>query len=354
VMVYGAIQRKDIYIAITLLLLGFLFRWMYVSNLDIDNPLRGDAGSYFIYAQNLLDYGVFSRDRTGVPLPDAYWAPGYPFFLAVCLKLAALFDVNYYPVVLFLQACLGGGIVFFTYCTGRFFLSSTAAAFAAGLTILSPHLNSLGGNFLSETLFTFWLVVSIFVYLKAINSPNESYTLWWLCGGLFGLAYLTNPVALFVLPLLFIGFWFKQYKNITINPKFKSWLICLAVFFCMVLGWQIRNIANVSSEKESSSDRAFQNIVIGSHSDYHFLWKENLLAPPGSILQFNQADEDMARFSRDHAGFYRVLLERVHADPVHYLQWYLLQKPAELWGWNILFGQGDIYQYPVNSTIYHK
>lgn len=353
-MVYGAIQRKDIYIAIALLLLGFLVRWIYVSNLDIDNPLRGDAGSYFTYAKNLLDYGVFSRDRSGIPQPDSYWAPGYPLFLAVCFKLATLLDVNYYPVVLFLQACLGGGIVFFTYAIGRFFLPSAAAAFAAALTILSPHLSSLGGNFLSETLFTFWLAASIFVYLKAVNSPKTSYSLWCLCGGLFGLTYLTNPVVLFVPPFLFVGFLFKQFKNIAINPKLKSWAFCFAVFFSAVFVWQIRDLVSVSSEKESSADRAFQNLIIGSHSDYHSVWRANLLAPPGSTPLFNGADQDMTQFNHDHPGFYQAFLGRIQANPLHYLQWYFLQKPLEFWGWNILAGEGDIYQYPVNSSIYQK
>lgn len=353
-MVYGAIQRRDIYIAISLSLLGFLIRWLYVSNLDIDNPLRGDAGSYYIYAKNLLDYGVFSRDRSDIPLPDSYWAPGYPLFLAACFSLAKLLGVSYYPVVLFLQACLGGAIVFFTYAIGRYFLSPVAAVFAAALTILSPHLNSLGGNFLSETLFTFWLAASILVYLKAINSPNTSYFLWGLCGGLFGAAYLTNPVVLFVPLLFFIGFWFKQYKTITMNPKLKSWIFCLVVFFSMVLVWQIRDLVNVSPEKESSADRAFQNLIIGSHSDYHSVWRANLLAPPGSTPIFNGADQDLAKYSHDHSGFYQVFHDRVQANPAHYLQWYFLQKPAEFWGWNILAGEGDIYQYPVNSTIYQK
>jgi len=353
-MVYGAIQRKDRYIAISLLLLGFLVRWIYVSNLDIDNPLRGDAGSYFVYAKNLLDYGVFSRDRSGIPLPDSYWAPGYPLFLAVCFKLASLFGMNYYPVVLFLQACLGGGITFFTYAIGRFFLASKAAIAAAMLTILSPHLNSLGGNFLCETLFSFWLVAAIFVYLRAINSPKTSCLLWCSCGGLFGLSYLTNPVVLFVPFLLCVGFWFKQYKTIPNSPKLKSWAFCFAVFFSMVSIWQIRDLVNVSPEKESSSDRAFQNLIIGSHSDYHSVWRANLLAPPGSAPLFNGADQDIAQFSHNHAGFYQILCERIQADPAHYLQWYFLQKPAEFWGWNILAGEGDIYQYPVNSSIYQK
>ncbi|RYG19139.1 MAG: hypothetical protein EOO07_07435 [Chitinophagaceae bacterium] len=35
------------------------------------------------------------------------------------------------------------------------------------------------------------------------------------------------------------------------------------------------------------------------------------------------------------------------------MNWYLIQKPLEFFGWNILAGEGDIYQYPVNSSIYN-
>ena len=34
------------------------------------------------------------------------------------------------------------------------------------------------------------------------------------------------------------------------------------------------------------------------------------------------------------------------------LHWYLLGKPAQLWGWNILTGAGDIYIYSVRESLY--
>ena len=46
--------------------------------------------------------------------------------------------------------------------------------------------------------------------------------------------------------------------------------------------------------------------------------------------------------------------DRIASDPAHYAYWYLLKKPVLLWNWNILMGQGDIFVYPVITSLYQK
>ena len=347
--------RQDFFIALIFLMLGFVVRWWYILHLDISDPLRGDAGSYYIYAKNLIEHGVFSRDRTDFPVADSYWAPGYPVFLAICFKLSIFLQVNFYPLTLFLQACMGGFIALFTYLTGRFFFLSAGASIASLLTVFSPHLNSLGGNILSETLFTLLLLSSIYVSLIASReSPSPSWKVWSLAGILFGLTYLTNPVVLFVPFLILLLCIFKRRKVLGLRKLLKVYSPFLIFFLVFVAAWQIRDMANVSSERESISDRAFLNLVIGSHDDYHAIWRENILERNYTARLLNPADQDYELYKNDHAGFYRELLNRIWANPQHYLYWYFIQKPLDFFGWNILAGEGDIYQYPVNSTIYHS
>lgn len=92
--------------------LCFCFRLLYVVTLDISVPIRGDAVAYVQYASNLIEHGVFSKGRGGQPLPDSYWSPGYPVFLAISSVLASFFKVGFYPFALFLQAVMGGGCSF--------------------------------------------------------------------------------------------------------------------------------------------------------------------------------------------------------------------------------------------------
>src|SRR5699024_11851836 len=41
---------------------------------------------------------------------------------------------------------------------------------------------------------------------------------------------------------------------------------------------------------------------------------------------------------------------RLSSRPLHYLSWYLFQKPYELWGWEVGIGQRDIYVYPTRNS----
>jgi hypothetical protein len=62
----------------------------------------------------------------------------------------------------------------------------------------------------------------------------------------------------------------------------------------------------------------------------------------------------MKQYKQDHSAFYRELARRIADEPVHYLHWYFIQKPLDLWGWKILVGDGDVYVFPVNSSIYQS
>lgn len=344
-------KRKDLYIAFALLLLGFAMRWLYVLMLDIPTPIRGDAISYYFYAKNLLESGVFSFDRKGIPVADSYWAPGYPLFLAFCFKLADIIQIDFYPIVLFLQAVLGGFTVFFSYLFGRRFLSVKAAVIASIFIILSPHLNSLGGNFLSETLFTFWLIASLYFYQRAL--VTKQYSAWAIAGFSFGVSYLVNPVMLW-LPFMMSLFYIFNYGKEKKAPAIKQVLVLLGIFIIFVSGWMIRGAFNVPDGRPSSSQRAFENLVIGSHPEYHQIWYSNLMAIDPTMKVLNPADTEMALYKNNHSGFYDQLLQRIANDPALYLHWYLIQKPIELWGWNILVGDGDIYVFPVDSSFYDK
>jgi hypothetical protein len=193
----------------------------------------------------------------------------------------------------------------------------------------------------------------MYFFLKATRTSSSSWLLYSLAGLLFGLTYLTNPVVLFVPLLLLFLHVFNRRKTTSTGKLLKVLAPFLMVFMLLVVVWQVRDMVSVSDEKESTADRAFVNLVIGSHSDYHAIWRENILEHQHTTKLVNLADQDFEQYRNDHAGFYRELLHRVWADPQHYLYWYLIQKPLDFFGWNILAGDGDIYQYSVNSSIYH-
>lgn len=325
----------------------FFIRLLYAVSLEISIPIRGDAFSYVQYAVNLIEHGVFSKDEATAPMPDSYWAPGYPYFLMLCSTLGAAIGIDFYPVALFLQALMGAITSALTFSVARLIMPSRAAGIVAILTIFSPHLMAQGGYILSETLFTFLLMSSIYIYFKAIS---KQYSLWLagFGGFVFGLAYLTNPVVLFV-PIAFVLHFLIQLcfdRESISSPRFV--VIFLGVFLVCVLSWVARCVVNVPADRLTSSDRAFENLIIGSHNDYHAIWRNNPRDPQ------NPYEIDYQKYKNDHVGFYKELAARVVDEPLHYLHWYFMRKPLELWGWDILVGYGDIYTYEVDSSLYQK
>jgi 4-amino-4-deoxy-L-arabinose transferase-like glycosyltransferase len=345
VLVKSGLLLKDCYVGLLLLLLGFALRLLYVINLDISIPIRGDAIAYMQYASNLIEYGVFSRGDSLSPLPDSYWAPGFPAFLAACILLSKIFNAEFYSLVLVLQAFLGGVAVVLTYATGRLFLSKLYSVIASIFVILSPHLVSFSGYFLSETLLSVLLLAGIFFFLKCVLYCQGS-LLPILSGFFFGMAYLTNPVVFFVPLVLATLFLFAQTKN-NKSKVFRFLVIVIFAYGAIVSAWAIRNYVNVPAGQGSDAGRAFENLIIGSHQNYHDIWRNNPRDPD------NPADKDIALYKTNQAAFFPVLAERAAKKPFDYLNWYFIGKPMELWGWNILVGQGDIYVYPVNSTLYY-
>lgn len=337
---------SDNRIGLLLLLMGAFLRIFYALTLEIAIPIRGDAVAYLQYASNLLDYGVFSKDGAVPPVPDSYWAPGYPVFLALCYSLASFFTLDFYYFVLIVQGMMGGMTSWLTYSAGRNFLSKRYAFSAAILVVFSPHLVSLSGYFLLEALLTTLLLSGIYYFLKAWRQGSSAS--WGISGVFFGLAYLTNPVILFV-PVLLFALYFYFHRNIKINDvQWRRSFIILLVFGIFVIFWAARDAISVPDGKSSMGGRAFVNLVIGSHENYHDIWRANPRDPE------NPADIDVNAYKNNQIEFIAVLIKRIAADPIDYIAWYAFGKPAELWGWDILVGYGDIYVFPVEATLYHK
>lgn len=343
-------KNNHFYLYIILVaVLSFWIRISYFQQTIVYNPVMGDAWHYVQYAKNLVNHNTFSKDRdTSSPKPDSYWAPGYPAFIAASVMAAKKLGINAYQMVMYSQVVLGVLISVLTLLLGWLFLSKTWSVLAAVLVSLSPHMISLGGYLLTETLFSFLLLAAVYSFSIAYTDKK-----WWIfivSGLFFGLSYLVNPVIFFapILLVLLAGYIFSSGKS-KLSVSFKSKLIsCLIVFFLIVGAWSVRNVISVQSGQSSGSNRLFTNLVIGSHSAFYDIWRANTRNPN------NPATKDFKILNGSYSAFTRLLSERIIHAPGHYAKWYLIDKPILLWSWSILIGQGDIFVYPVKVSIYDK
>ncbi len=312
-------------------------RLSYLRHTKKDQPFLADAGEYLKYAINLEKYGVFSRDTSSAtPRPDAYRSPGYPVFLALIMQV--LGKKYFYQHVLIMQALLGALLVPLTYRLARFFLPVWASSLAAVLVCLSPHLVSLGSYILTESLFAFWLLISLLFFFYAHQKDHLG--LYVVSGVSFGVAYLITPTVFFV-PWLMAGLVFLN-NGRSRRRSLICGIVLVLVFSMAGIGYYIRNRIYVAPENRGG--RALYNITHGSYPD--FIYKD-----PAYQYYMYYEDPEQPAYGSSVNNFIKIFWGRFKSEPRRYLTWYLYGKPGALWNWSLFQGR-DVYVYNVRWSLY--
>lgn len=212
---------------LTLSIAVFYLKFMPIS------PLTGDSLEYDLIAQNLSQGKGYSlRDS----MPTAARPPLYPFFLAFIYT----FFGHSYAIVRIIQFMLLGLIGVFVYFIGKNQLSlSPLFAFLASVTVVFwPYFALYSTLVLTEILFTFVLLITVFILLYFHQEGSIAYSV--LLGVLLGAAALVRQVVLF-LPLWIMSFFLVFMKSTRRQPyRFRLFLVLL-VFILTILPWTARN-----------------------------------------------------------------------------------------------------------------
>lgn len=345
----GEIRRwQGWLVLLAIFLFAFGLRWYYVSHAMVLDPVRGDATQYYAYALNLSNHGIFSKDLPGATVihPDNYRDPGYPVFLALWMKALGAGDA-WYAAVLLSQALLGALTVTLATQLGRHWLPLRWAAAAGVVMALWPHSITINGYLLSETVFGFLTALGVLIAAGAFQ--RESMNQAVLAGLTLGTAALTNAILLpFGILLAALLGWRK------LAPR--KLCVALAVGAAVLPGaWMVRNAAVVIPVAGSSStDRALQNFAQGSRPDFQTAWRDSVLgdedAKAKAKVVFQHMDDDYAQLRSSPLHGLGAMLQRFSRHPLQFARWYLIQKPALLWGWSIEIGQGDIFVFPTKNA----
>ncbi len=329
-----------------LMAFGWTYRIQYLEQTQVHSPIQGDAAEYVAYAANLVRHGVYSKAQdTQAPLPDAYRSPGYPLFLVLCHALGG--ERGLLPLLYQAQALLGVLSILLTYILGRFFLGRVPALLAALLVAASPHLVSMTGYILTETLFAFCLLLALVCSCAALGRPSPRSAFFCCLAGLaWGLCYLVNETALPFWPGLLLLAWLggRLLPTQALRPRILA--LGLAVFLLFPLGWSIRNAVSLPPGAPANANRALATLTHGAYPDFAHT------TPQGETVIMYE-DPEHQTFGRSLSDFTRILWERVRERPGTFARWYLLQKPQLLWQWSIIQGQGDVFVYGVTTSLFH-
>jgi 4-amino-4-deoxy-L-arabinose transferase-like glycosyltransferase len=333
--------------------LALFIRLEYLKHTDVEEPIRGDAYHFYAYGFNLRHFGIFSLNTDlAKPTPDSFRAPGYPLLIAVLIFFTG--DTGFYPLILYCQAILSSLLVILTYILGLKLLPRWGAMLAGIGVAISPHLISIQGCVLSETLFTFVLLLATTCFYEALKNRKQSY--YVTAALLFGAAFLINETVLLLPPLLVaIIFLINRFRMRSGHrPMNLQRLAVFLLVFLLIPFWWLYRSSQLPDDALKSSKRA---IITLSHGAYPgFVYKD----PKYKNYPYRE-DPRQPEFGQSLNNFVSVLWERFRQRPVRYLSWYILEKPYYLWSWNNLQshrgidapqGKGDVYFFPVKTSLY--
>ena len=193
-------------------------------------PVTSDAAGYDTIACNLVTGHGFSV-IADVPTPGR--APGYPFFLSIIFFVFG----HKLLVVRVLQTLLSALTVTAVYYITREVSEDKYSPAAAWMTALYPPLVGYSGLVLSETLFTFMLVLTILTLIRAVYGPTLRYSI--ISGALLGMTTLVRPTTIIYLPVVFLVLIIARWKDIK-TLLFRGVLITAAFVFS-IAPWTWRN-----------------------------------------------------------------------------------------------------------------
>ena len=170
--------------------------------------LANDAKGYHKLALSILQSGIF---------PSSFRTPGYPFFITT---IYYLFGTKPW-VVIISQIIIDSGTILLVYFLAKFICDERSAIIASILYAADPVAILYSNKLLSESLFTFIFISSVFILLVFL--VNEKLSSVSLCGILLGIATLIRPVAIYFpfVSLIIIS----AYGKLSWSSRFKAILI---------------------------------------------------------------------------------------------------------------------------------
>ncbi|MFA5147271.1 MAG: glycosyltransferase family 39 protein [Candidatus Omnitrophota bacterium] len=220
---------KKTMILLAVFALAFVVRAVFLSGDTA--KLECDEAEYERLALNLVSSRGYINSADGSP--TALRPPLYPVFLAATYEIFGhdLFIVRMIQVILSaLTVCLLCLIAY------RIF-DGTAALVTAVMTSFYMPFARCSGMIYTETLFTFLLVLIVYMALR-IKRPGPA--AFCLLGLLCGLLTLVRSTA-FLIPFVLVPYLFFRMRDVSFAKKAVVSLALVLSFVAAILPWSVRN-----------------------------------------------------------------------------------------------------------------
>jgi 4-amino-4-deoxy-L-arabinose transferase-like glycosyltransferase len=210
-------------VAILIFIVAAAVRIFYIFSIS-HAPLENDAKEYHTLGISLAEgKGYVSVSGN----PTAVRPPIYPIFLGAIYYFTGCSLLW----VRLIQALVGAGICILVYFIALIIFNKTIANLSSGLCCVYPPLIVDTSQIMTETLFTFLLLLAIWLIISRDHSLNL-----FLSGLVFGLSLLTRSFIIFFFPLLL--FWLVLHKK---SEAPKTIAIVFIGLLIVLMPWTLRN-----------------------------------------------------------------------------------------------------------------
>ena len=330
--------RSRVWIALLVFMVALSVRMAYQSASIIRNPICKDAREYYLTAYNLYHFGVYSSDTSEPSAPTWQRPPGYPLFLVPFFGISTTTGA-FIANVTFAQAVMGSLAAVVSFLLAAMFFPPLLALAAGLLTALSPHLIAMDDFLLSESLFTFVILLASFTLAQSWKRTTPLLAL--LAGLFFGLSPLIRPIALLMGPFLILFFPLSRggLKNGS-KPKTMTTILCF-----------LAGLAMIHFPYSHCRARIIQNAISVSKQS---VWQHVVLGADVNLARFLLSKTDSpyktetTRMTREKKVAMTVFKDRFLNAPLAHLRWFLGGKVFFMWKWDSIY-VGDVYQYPMTT-----
>jgi 4-amino-4-deoxy-L-arabinose transferase-like glycosyltransferase len=331
-------KYTNLFTLLCLFILAFSLRMDFQTNSKTYLPISHDAAQYFSVASNLYHYGVYSskipQSSNVAPETDFLRPPGYPFFLYPILASANTVG-EFIQRVTLAQALISSLMVLLVFGTCRLFWPTKYAFVPAFLSTISPHLIAIDQYLLTETLFTFSMVLAMYLTILAFKKKNIF--LFFLAGLVLGYMVLIKPVAMILGPFLIPAFvLLNRFKIITKNIFIKG-ISLFVTGYLLVYSPYVLIRTQHSNDGSISGQTVWDKVVIGFD-----IGLKNFIANKADPVRITESQ----KMYNDKKYAVNKMVESFKESPLKYLSWYLYGKQIFLWKWDSIY-IGDVYQYPM-------
>jgi 4-amino-4-deoxy-L-arabinose transferase-like glycosyltransferase len=270
-------KKEYLIICLIVIIIQLLFAIPVFQNINRAMLPIADAMRYDHLARNLIEQHTYSRDTVPPYRPESFVPPGYPSFIAF---FYSIFGKNPIPIII-IQIILSCFIAVISFLFALQFIQNRNIAFITGILFgLSPNFAFHSTKLISESLFTFLLLLSLYLIFivtkykqllyhnisspsmgedkgegetRSISTPsptppikggeikrssNRQIILLLLAGFIFGLATYVRTISIYF-PILIMLIFLIWQKKIGVRPI--SILGFILIFALTLTPWIIRN-----------------------------------------------------------------------------------------------------------------